>query len=1102
MHHRSYFIMAVLSLGFTPFAYVTDTAAPNDGLDSLSTLLGDSSSTSSATASDTASNNADAGNTTTETELLEPNSIEAMLNSDPSESSSATDPSDLSSLLDPDAAGTTDDADLLGLPSLDADIDTDALDELGSGSHHVNITDPLATKDTTTYPTTANTVLNLPGGIGNFTFLAPGATPQGKSAYTIQALHLADLVGTVTQDGQLNLAGTFTINGGSSGTVSWVSFDKSSATLTLKLTFDTPAQATVLPGKTITITTCALVIDSSSSTLSTVQALFQSTPDSSITFDLATINNSGGLATIKQSVPLTTVVPQAQSNKDLATVQLSNITIDFPNPFIIDPSTIGQPPTMTLNAMANLSQIVLYGRTHLSDSQATITFNGQSINLACNGQTPISFDSNFTLDQPTIDVSMMVGIPCPDLSISGILEFTLPVVGTGKVPVHGEKGMGFFTLTGSLNNALSFSGIHFHDPKIILTAQSGMGGMMSTSGSDKSGKGGKGGNKSSNDGSMLNVEINGGSFDFAGMSAQPVLKFISTGTGDGRIVAFSGNVNAGKPFHPLKKIPGLSEIPGIADFILNQAKLGCTTSKQLFFSGTTELLKIATTAKINLTGTKSIIASTAKPWKLSDSFSWAKNTPVDIPFQTINFGYTAGDYYDAELGMYLQKGFNAFGTINMRQGIFAPLHKLFGPLLPASLTAGIIIPADPLQSRVEVAIPLDIQLCSRASIHNLVFFFTPIGSFGIQISLLFIPDRSRPPLILTGSIEFGPAYFTPSVSLQGMWVHPFGIPGLSVGNLAVEATISPASPEPLIGLGATGTIAIGSMAAMMAFKFGPPDQVLMIAEVSEWPLFMLPDVLRMVGLNLGPLDILKAIDISLYNVMFKFAPTGGQIGVIYFDPGITAAGQLVVKIPHIINLQLAAGFELAWTSGFKMYAMMPEFKLGPLKVTGKGTGPQGVKVALINSDRSTGISLNAGPKMEQGAGPIFNAELNLSAQRIFISALVELFNSTADVEIQVGLTSLKFHMLLKLLGFLNFVTDGETYHNGWRIGFKMIATATLGKSTVIQLFGDVNTYGCTFAGKAEGLSLSALLSNIPGVPENNIPCIRLKDLEIYVRAQA
>lgn len=425
----------------------------------------------------------------------------------------------------------------------------------------------------------------------------------------------------------------------------------------------------------------------------------------------------------------------------------------------------------------------------------------------------------------------------------------------------------------------------------------------------------------------------------------------------------------------------------------------------------------------------------------------------------------------------MQAGLNMFGALDMSQGLFKSVRKIF-PILPKKLIGGITILKSMPWYTIQIAIPLDIKLSSRVSIHNIIVQISGDGSLTIMVSLAFITDRSKPPLIFTASIAFSPGFFTIAGTMQGVWRHPFSIPGITVSDVAVEMSLPYAPLIPPVGAGITGAIQLGDIIARAAVKIAP-NSILLLAEINEWPLFVLPALIRKMGLDLGPLDIIKAIDISLYDVKFKFAPIGGQIGQIYFDPGISASGKLVLKIPYVINTKLEAGFNLDIMGGFKLYAMMPKFNLGPLKITGKG------------KDRKYNTADD---------GPIFYAALSLTEQRIFVSAMAELFGSSAEIEIDIGLLHLRFKMLMKLLGILDAHIVGETYHKGWRLGFRANGTIKLGKSAQAMLFGDINTLGCSFAGKYDALTLHDI-ADICHIPSDLIPKFGLTDVEFYVRAQ-
>jgi len=884
-----------------------------------------------------------------------------------------------------------------------------------------------------------------------------GAAAAQKKDYAIGRLQLQNLTGSVSNEGRLLIDGACTISG-YSGKISCIRYNPDKKSLVLQVAFSAPVKFPIYPGKELSITTCLLVVEESSQSLLTKQSVFTADGNESVvSFDLAVANNAGAKGTVKSAILLSDVIAPAKNNKDFAQVKLVNVSVGAPNPFAPD-ATAGQAlPTTTLTATAKLSSVILYGQTHLADSDCTITMTGPNVSFSASGTTPINLATGFVLESPEISSSVMVGQPAIDLDISGTIKADLGPLGIVNVPATGSKSTGFFSLDGKIQNSIHFGPVKFRDPSLKLTAQD-----------DGSGQ------------NQLQVQVRGGTFDVIGISVTPILDFISPGQGQKRIMQFSGEVAGGKPIKPLDLIPGLKEIPGIKDFILDKANMGLDTQKAYFLGGETALFNIATKARVSLGAAKSVMASSLKAWKISDSFPSLKGNPLDaLVFESITFGFVKNSYFNTEVGMVMEPGLNMFGALDMSQGPFKSLNKMLGGIIPKKLIGGVTIHFDnPLLSKVTVAIPIDLHITKNVSLQNIAFELGFDGSKTLLLSIRFDPGHGQPPLLFTGSVEFAIAWYTIAGTMQGMWKNPFGIPGISIGDVAIEVSGSYVPATPLLGLGVAGTVALGDFLAKAAVKVGPPNQAVVLAEVSELPFFIFPSLLKMVGLDLGPLDILKKIDLSLHDAKFKFAPAGGQIGQLYFDPGISASGKLTINIPYIFKSYLEFGFNLAWTSGFKLYAQMPKCHLGPLKLSGR----------------------NKNRKFTDDSGPILYAAFSLSEQRIYISALAELFNNSAEIEVDVGLTYLRFRMLLKLLGLLTVNVLGETYRKGWRLGFKLQGVMKLGKNSQINVLGDINTLGCNFAGKCANLGLTDLLESCD-IPAGVIPNIGLKDLEFYVRAQ-
>ena len=897
---------------------------------------------------------------------------------------------------------------------------------------------------------------------------------QQKKAGTVGAVTLTNLSGYISESGHLELTGECMVKD-TRGTVSVHSYNPETHELVLTLTYTEPFLVNVLPDKEVAISEFLLTLTPDAPTLTSIQSVFsKNDKESKLTFPIAGPPNPNATLLIEKQLPLTDIIPDAKGNADVEKIILEDITLSFPNP--LSPpvmSSLSQVvvPSTTITATAILNHIVLYGDAKLSNADTTIIVSPDSLTFDCIGQDPIKLDADLVLANPTLEFEKTRGVPLAEFGIGGTLQTTVPVLGTLNTPMRGYKRDDGIDLSGKLGNTIDFGPVKFGNPEIIISTNTSVGGDSAASTTKER---------------TLKFELRG-LFELFGIKVVPILRFIKPGIsgitlGKGnivqRVVEFSGELNGGKPLRPLKDIPGLNAIPGLADFVLDKAQLGIDSTKKTFIGGTTTLMNIATQVKILTSGAKGIMASSLKPWKISDSIPSLAGSVFDsIAFNSINFGFTAKKYFDAASGMMVEKGTNIFGEVDLTQGVFKPLQKMLGKAMPKKLIASIILHPNPRHIKFQLAIPLDIRMSSRASMHQLIFEISGEPSVALMVSLKFYPSKKDPPLIFTARIEFEITCFAVSGSLQGKWKNPFGIPGLELSNVAIEIS-QPYAPLPPVGFGITGAIAIGDFLARAAVKIGPTE-IILLAEVSEWPLFCLPGLLRTVGLNLGPLDILKAIDISLHDVKFKFAPAGGQIGTIYFDPGISASGKLILNIPSVIKAKLEAGFNLDWMNGFKLYAMMPKFNIGPLRITGRG------------KDRKWNTPDD---------GPIFSIVFSLLQQRIFISALAELFGSTAEIEVDIGLLHVRFKMIMKLLGLLDAHIAGETYKRGLKIGIKTIGTAKIGNAAEATIFGDINTMGFSFAGVYKSLNLKDL-ADLCHIPTAYIPAIGLENVEFYIRAQ-
>lgn len=797
--------------------------------------------------------------------------------------------------------------------------------------------------------------------------------------------------------------------------------------------------------------------------LYTEQSFFTNEKKIRLTFD---ITGEGFSEAVVEELPLPLLVPSANDNEDLKKIVLEELVFAIYNPF-------GSAPPLaetTIECTARLDHIKIWGDVNMGVATCEITLSQHEVELIADGNKPLHFDDDAILENPSLEV-VIEKDGTTEIFIRGTMACELPLLGKMRLPLEGEKREDGVKLLARLEKGVGFGPVKFKNPQLMFYSTDG----TSSYGEENDSDARVVTNENARRKKLKKIEVQGTAKLF-GLELTPILRFITPDTGGKRQVEFSGKFNAPN-LNPIKKIPGLNKIPALKDFMLKQAEVGMDAAKSLFVSGTSTLFGISGIAKV-AKGKKGFLVdiATQKPWRISDTIPDLKGSFFDsIVFSSVRFAQSTYAGFDHATNMPLDKGLNIFGTLDTSQGVFQNLRQICGGALPKAVTASISLNPHPSFS---IILPFDLKLSNKASLHSLVFevgMGTTGPSIALMVILRFTPSSKDPPLLFTARIEFEVVGCALSATMEGFWHHPFGIKGFHVGDLAVEVKLPYAIPPIPIAFGITGMVQIGDFFARVAVKLGA-DDIILLGELSKFPVFGFIEILKQMDIDLGPVDVMKAIDMYFEKLKFKFAPTGGQIGTIMFEPGISGHGELVCKIPGIIDTRAIAGFNVSAMGGLKLYAQMPNLNLGPLKISGKGR------------DREYGT---------EDDGPILRAILSFLEQRIFMSAKAELLGLEAETEVDIKLTSIRFKMLLKLLSFLKTQMYGESYLEGKELGFRIAALAKLGKAK-LKMLGDLSYFGFEMGANLETLTIADLAA-IANIPTEVIPNIGFKNCEFYLK---
>ncbi len=500
------------------------------------------------------------------------------------------------------------------------------------------------------------------------------------------------------------------------------------------------------------------------------------------------------------------------------------------------------------------------------------------------------------------------------------------------------------------------------------------------------------------------------------------------------VFVFRGELEA-KDLAPFKG----TGIPGLKDIKIRNAYIGIKKGKGkqkgLFIGGTAEILGIGANVRLNIAGKiagKPKISLIAKPPQ--EDFHAEDMAPAlkAIKHMLQDFSLIASTYSfrDPKLGVQIGPGITLMARVDASQ--IPELKQLFENLNmdPSFVIAGTIgkkpsfsgtlnlnielFGNNILQKALNISVPDNIPL-PTVIWKNLAITFGGIPpAFTFKSSVEVIPEKKfeEAPLLFTGGLSINlaqPIVLKIAASMAGAWKNPYGVRGFSIEDLGFQFEFSLMANPPYFmprGIGFTGTQLLGKTRAEIALLIDTknPTNFAFASSMKNTTLKDLMEIPRTAGLkirtNLIP-------DIGYKDCTLIIAPFGEvMIGDIIkpYPMGITAAGSMQL-LNTDARVRLNISTEPGPSMGIKALAKFPNFKLGPLLITGKG--PDGEYGTLDD-------------------GPIVDIEFTPKEQRILISGLTEFLNSSGKIEVILGTKGLNFDTQLKLFDIFDAQLIGKT----------------------------------------------------------------------------
>lgn len=409
------------------------------------------------------------------------------------------------------------------------------------------------------------------------------------------------------------------------------------------------------------------------------------------------------------------------------------------------------------------------------------------------------------------------------------------------------------------------------------------------------------------------------------------------------------------------------------------------------------------------------MASPRDEWTLGTVIPFLKGTPLELfKFEDTAVVLSTLQQYALPNGMMVGPGISVSTDLALKGNILLDNLKivLLNQLSRISFFASIGSTLD--KFKLMGIVPIQIQMGPYLSLENVAVEIAGLGpSVALLGSLKFLPPpwakiipdekgaQQQEPLLFTARVNVMPDKASGAGTMQGDWINPLGLRGLTIGNVAAEIGIDYstfASTYCPTVFGITGELGIGSKKAAMALKVSAnvSDLVLM-GKLNELSLSDLTDLINKMGLKVPKA---KAPHLSIKKPEIFIAPKGGAIGEIVFEPGFKVKGRL-----EFLNKFCMINITIDPTTGIIGRGSMSAFDFGPLKVTGVGL------------DGKSGTADD---------GPTVDLELTMEKQGLLISGDATLWGSLCKIEVRVNFDEISFEAKAKLSDLFNVELSGKS----------------------------------------------------------------------------
>jgi uncharacterized protein (DUF2267 family) len=346
--------------------------------------------------------------------------------------------------------------------------------------------------------------------------------------------------------------------------------------------------------------------------------------------------------------------------------------------------------------------------------------------------------------------------------------------------------------------------------------------------------------------------------------------------------------------------------------------------------------------------------------------------------------YSKYEYVDQDLKVTIKPGLNFAGTLEF-VGPLAPVEQL--TKLKEITVAG-VLPKTAVGAQLSVKLPGDLSFGSlgKATDLSLELAFQQTGpQFGIGVGNLDlnIPGLDIP--ALAAKLLIGAAAGTIDAQVKEPIKNPFGIPGITIQNVALQDTsFTYAVPPVITRFGFAGSMNIGSKTMTVAIKSSLPDKFGIFGQINE---LCLADLFDFLGKIIGQTITVQGLPpLCLRNAKVLLASQPFAVDNLSFPQGTQISGDIT-----LLGVDGTMHFMADKTKGASGSGDLSPIILDPLRIT--GNGPKGGPMIALTLGQKPDIKLSGKLQLD----PILNTQTDLTIQGNSIS-----FNTSNKFKIATG----------------------------------------------------------------------------------------------------